>query len=176
MPPPPRGRDLSRSPGSRPAAFLGEGPHLAGLEVCLSPRRGTLPGCSPLPPGIAGLREPPHLPGLAPLAPLAPRPPLLLPGVLRGPPGSSPLPPRPLLRGPPPPAGWRPLGLGPGPRPLMRPGAAPLRPPLGGGMPRPGGGPMLLPAPPLVPMLGGMQRGGEHMADWAPLDDGASRC
>ncbi len=180
-----RARDPSRSPASRPGSFLGDVPHLSSLELaCLSPRR-PLPGCSPLPPSIAGLREPPSLPGLAPLAGLAPRHPLLLPGVLRGPPGSTP--PRPLLRSQPPhPAGWRPLGAAPAPRPgqapqLMRSGAplpphgtALLRPQLGGGGARPAGGSQVHHGPFMVPLPGGMHRGGERMADWAPVDDGGS--
>lgn len=180
LPPGARACDPSRSPASRPGILLGDVPHLSSLDMaCLSPRR-PLPGCSPLPPSIAGLREPPNLPGLAPLAAgLAPRPPMLLPGVLRGPPGSTP--PRPLLRSVPPhPPGWRPLGPAPGPRPLgqaaplMRPGAPPhstplhMRPPLGGV--RPAG----QHAPFLAPLPGDMHRSGERTADWAPVDDGGS--
>lgn len=153
---------LARSPGSRSTSFLGDLSQLSHLDDgALSPRRSLpLPGCSPLPPGMAGLRDPPHLPGMPPLSMLLPRLPLLPapPAAFRGgaPPPSCPLP-----------AGlmqqqWRPLGAPSRPgmaagskplgQPLMRPGMGrPLRAPLGTpGLARPHGNQLMLGGPTLM--------------------------
>lgn len=71
VPPPARAPDMARSPGSRPGAFLQDLPTQPCMEagssasLAASPLRRSslhLPGCSPLPPSLSGLRDPAHLP------------------------------------------------------------------------------------------------------------------
>ena len=192
-PAPPRVPDMAHSPSSRPGPFLHGLPHLdeGHASLSASPRRSSLhlPGCSPLPPALSGLREPMHLPGMQ--LPPVPRPPMLAaaplpyrpaPSLLRTP-GPGALPPpgrrpaalphqRPLPGMPPPPV----LAHAPQGRPLMRPPPMGLRPPLPlpGGPQRPTGGQLVMPHGMLLPMslhaYGG--RGREDTADWPPAEDG----
>ncbi|PSC70796.1 chlorophyll b reductase [Micractinium conductrix] len=191
-PAPPRVPDMAHSPSSRPGPFLHGLPHLdeGHASLSASPRRSSLhlPGCSPLPPALSGLREPMHLPGMQ--LPPVPRPPMLAaaplpyrpaPSLLRTP-GPGALPPpgrrpaalphqRPLPGMPPPPV----LAHAPQGRPLMRPPPMGLRPPLPlpGGPQRPTGGQLVMPHGMLLPMslhaYGG--RGREDTADWPPAED-----
>ncbi|KAL4422114.1 hypothetical protein ABPG77_003399 [Micractinium sp. CCAP 211/92] len=132
-PAPARAPSVPRSPASRPATFLQDLPSQQCLDggssasLAASPLRRPslqLPGCSPLPSVLSGLREPAHLPGMVAPLPL-PRPP--------------PLPGQPVSC----------RGLQPGASALMRPSAAqpqPGLPPVAGGLPRPAGAALPLPA------------------------------